>query len=125
MIGQVKGVVMPMRSTYAYAVLAAIVVTTGIMCAPLVSSTWFVVISTLALLAALGGGLMRAWSRAVINVAENLLLQHSQPGSMMRQSDEFTRTLNDIILLIREDGTIVNVNDRAAAAYGYSREELE
>ena len=125
MIGQVKGVVMPMRSTYAYAVLAAIVVTTGIMCAPLVSSIWFVVIPTLALLAALGGGLMRAWSRAVINVAENLLLQHSQPGSMMRQSDEFTRSLNDIILLIREDGTIVNVNDRAAAAYGYSREELE
>jgi two-component system cell cycle sensor histidine kinase/response regulator CckA len=114
-----------MRPTYVYAVLGAIVITAGIICAPLVSSTWFVVIPTFALLAALGGGLVREWSRTVINAGDGYLEQSSQTGSLMLQYDVLTRSLNDIILLVKEDGTIVNANDRASEAYGYSREELE
>jgi PAS domain S-box-containing protein len=35
-----------------------------------------------------------------------------------------SRYVNDIVLLLDEDGTILEANDRAASAYGYSAEEL-
>ncbi len=35
-----------------------------------------------------------------------------------------SRFVNDIVLLIDDHGKIVEANDRAAAAYGYSMEEL-
>ena len=38
--------------------------------------------------------------------------------------DYLSKYANDIILLANEDGLVVEANDRAVAAYGYTRDEL-
>jgi len=44
--------------------------------------------------------------------------------ALAKHYDYLTRYANDIILLADEQGNIVEANDRAAAAYGYTRKEL-
>ena len=44
--------------------------------------------------------------------------------TLAKHLDYLTRYANDIILLADSTGAIVDANDRAVAAYGYSREEL-
>ena len=48
-------------------------------------------------------------------------LEHN---AIVRHYEYLTKYANDIILLADEGGTIVEANDRAVAAYGYTREEL-
>ncbi len=43
---------------------------------------------------------------------------------LAKHLDSLTRYANDIIMLIDPDGTIVDANERAIAAYGYARREL-
>lgn len=38
--------------------------------------------------------------------------------------DQFSKHTNDLVLLLDEGGRLLDVNDRAVAAYGYSREKL-
>ncbi|SMP45157.1 PAS domain S-box-containing protein [Desulfonatronum zhilinae] len=52
-------------------------------------------------------------------------LEHEQERKALLERFEYlTRHANDIILLINENGEIVEANERAEIAYGYSREEL-
>ncbi len=44
--------------------------------------------------------------------------------ALVRHYDYLTRYANDVVVLYGEDRRIVEANDRASAAYGYSREEL-
>jgi len=44
--------------------------------------------------------------------------------SMLERFEYLTKYANDIILLLDEQGRIVEANERAVKAYGYSREEL-
>lgn len=45
-------------------------------------------------------------------------------GSGMRAASELAQHANDIVLISDGNGNILDANDRAVAAYGYSREEL-
>ncbi len=47
-----------------------------------------------------------------------------QKQALIKHFDYLSRYANDIILLMDDDGTIVEVNDRAEAAYGKSRDAL-
>ncbi len=44
--------------------------------------------------------------------------------ALLKHFDYFTKYANDIVLLMNREGRIVEVNDRALEAYGYTREEL-
>ncbi len=44
--------------------------------------------------------------------------------ALLQHFDYLSKYANDIIVLVDEDGRIVEANDRAAEVYGYSREEL-
>jgi two-component system, cell cycle sensor histidine kinase and response regulator CckA len=46
------------------------------------------------------------------------------PASSMQQYNIFTRHANDIIVLMKPDGVIVNVNERALESYGYSEQQM-
>jgi diguanylate cyclase (GGDEF)-like protein/PAS domain S-box-containing protein len=56
------------------------------------------------------------------------LLQHyraeQERRALVQHYDYLTRYANDIILLMDEQGRILEANDRAVAAYGYPREQL-
>lgn len=41
-----------------------------------------------------------------------------------RHFEQLANSINDMVLLVDERGQIINANDRAVTAYGYSREEL-
>ena len=45
-------------------------------------------------------------------------------AALAKHLDYLTRYANDMILLLDEDGLILDANERAVAAYGYSRAEL-
>ena len=44
--------------------------------------------------------------------------------ALVRHYDWLTRYANDVIVLMGEDGRVLEANDRACAVYGYSREEI-
>ena len=52
------------------------------------------------------------------------LRAHREPRFPAGHVDSLTRYANDIILLVDDSGRIVQVNQRAVEAYGYSEEEL-
>jgi PAS domain S-box-containing protein len=125
MIDPEKNVVLPMWPTYGYAGFAAIVVSTGIFCAPLVSNVWLVLLPTLTVLSVVGVTLVRGWRRGVEESFGQALGGAQIQSSFIDQYESLTGSSNDIILLVAEDGTIAKANDRAATAYGYERKELE
>jgi two-component system sensor histidine kinase/response regulator len=51
-------------------------------------------------------------------------LAELQRRSMAGRYAHLSRLVNDIVLLLDEDGKIIEANDRAIAIYGYSRQEL-
>ncbi|MBM9536093.1 PAS domain-containing hybrid sensor histidine kinase/response regulator [Desulfobulbus alkaliphilus] len=52
------------------------------------------------------------------------LRDEQQRQAMLERFEYLTRYANDIILLITEDGRIVEANERASLVYGFSRDEL-
>lgn len=91
---------------------------------PLKIRVWLAVLLTLALLTGAGAALVHLWRRKLLGSEGSVLEAAQKPESFMHQYDTLMQYLNDIVLLITLDGTIVSANDRAAGAYGYSREEL-
>lgn len=47
-----------------------------------------------------------------------------EPQSLLQKYRTFSSNLRDIILFVRPDGRIVEANDEAVSAYGYTRDEL-
>jgi PAS domain S-box-containing protein len=79
--------------------------------------------SALGFLAA--GALVLPWWLVERARARTLLEQmHVRAEHLATRLDWVTRQANDVILLLDEDGTIVDANDRAEQLYGYSRQEL-
>jgi PAS domain S-box-containing protein len=50
-----------------------------------------------------------------------MLLRH---GTLAQRYDLLSKYANDIILLVHQEGNILDANERAMAAYGYTLEEL-
>lgn len=61
---------------------------------------------------------VRAGASALIRTAE------SRADEMATRLGWVTRHANDVILLLGQDGRVLDVNDRAEQIYGYTREEL-
>ncbi|WP_005035712.1 PAS domain S-box protein [Holophaga foetida] len=74
---------------------------------------------------ATGAALITFWMR----LQHKLYTQHQERQALENQIlekrlDYLSRFANDIVLLVDEDGRILDANDRACSAYGYTREEL-
>jgi two-component system, cell cycle sensor histidine kinase and response regulator CckA len=95
-----------------------------VMSIPVRIRVWLAVVLTLALLVSAGVALVLLWRRKLPAVEGGLDARHSPPGSLMQQYDSLTRHANDIMFLMTSEGTIINANERAGEAYGYSNEEL-
>lgn len=77
--------------------------------------------------AALGGGLFFVWLRGAR--ARHRLITAQRDAALEREMlvkhfEYLTRYASDIILVADESGRIVEANERALEAYGYTREEL-
>jgi PAS domain S-box-containing protein len=78
-------------------------------------------------LTAAAGGVAVFWSRKQQQYLRALTRQHAQEieyQALTRQLDHLAKYANDIILLLDDNGMIVEFNDRALEAYGYSAEEF-
>lgn len=74
-----------------------------------------------------GGLLAFFWLRGQQARLKNLQARHAaevERAMLMKHFEYLTRYANDIIMLADEDGNIVEANQRAEQAYGYSRAEL-
>ncbi len=77
--------------------------------------------------AAIGGMLVFVWLRGHKVQYKYLQMQHAaaiERELLMKHFEYLTRYANDIILVSDETGHIVEANERALEAYGYTREEL-
>lgn len=69
--------------------------------------------------------LVLPWWRSVQAGADTRIQQAEfRAEEMATRLGWVTRNANDVILLVDQDGNILDVNDRAEQQYGYSREEL-
>ena len=122
---------MPVKATVGFIVFATLVIMIGFLyyndealSIPVRIRIWLAVVLTLALLVSAGVALLFLWRRRLPYVVSESESHHSPAGSSMQQYDALTRHANDIILLMTPEGTIVDANDRASEAYGYSNEEM-
>jgi two-component system cell cycle sensor histidine kinase/response regulator CckA len=85
----------------------------------------FLVIMLVLILIALTGGIVFVLLREQrLRYYQNQYQVELERRALIEHYEHLTKHANDIILLIDETGKIVEVNDRAIAAYGYTREEL-
>ena len=68
-------------------------------------------------------------SGLICHVRKNWFYRRQPEAEMVRRAlagryDHLSRYVNDIVLLLDQEGKILEANDRAASAYGYSGEEL-
>jgi len=80
------------------------------------------IVALLILAVALGGGFVSRQKKA--SVLSRALLAEQERSVLAERLALLSRYANDIILLTTEEGKIVEANDRALAAYGYTLEEL-
>ena len=92
--------------------------------APLRRQAWLTLTATavLALAAGLLAGLV--WRTREADYAHRELEAERQRQALSKRIEHLMRDANDIILLADGDERIIEANDRAVEAYGYSREEL-
>ena len=77
-----------------------------------------------ALIAAAGFGLGVLWRHQRLRFYKQAYEAEVERRALVGHFDYLSHYTNDIILLTNTDGAILEANVRAAAAYGYSREEL-
>ncbi|MCX6133825.1 MAG: PAS domain S-box protein [Ignavibacteriales bacterium] len=116
---------LPTWPMYGYSFLSAGTLVGSVVCVQLVSSVWWVIVPALMLLAVCGIALVRYGQQNAKQLPNHAAGKAQNSESFLDTYDSLTGSSNDIILLVEEDGTIVKANDRAAAAYGYDRIELE
>lgn len=78
--------------------------------------------------AACGGALVFLWFKGHQARYAHLKVQHDaavEREMLLKHFDYLTKYTNDIVLLVNAQGRIVEANDRAAAAYGYTKEQLK
>lgn len=77
---------------------------------------------------AFGGALVFLWFRGHQARYAHLKTQHDaavERAMLVKHFDYLTKYANDIVLLANDQGRIVETNDRAALAYGYTKEQLK
>ncbi len=79
---------------------------------------------TCLLIALSGAAIHYLWRRQQLRHVTSLYQQEQERKALVGHYDYLTRYANDIIFLSGGDGKILEANDRAVSAYGYSREEL-
>ncbi len=85
---------------------------------------WSVIAATLGLMGgiALGAGLM--WRGRRLGIVQAQISANKAREAVARRLALLMREANDIILMVSEEGRILEANARAVDAYGYSQEEL-
>jgi len=78
------------------------------------------ILATASLILAVGAAIFALWRRQQLEFYKADLERQALIGHY----DYLSRFANDIILLLDNDGRILEANDRAVTAYGFSREEL-
>ncbi|NPV60471.1 MAG: PAS domain S-box protein [Actinobacteria bacterium] len=79
---------------------------------------------TVLLVLALGAAMALAWTRRQALLYRRQRDLEVERAALARHYEYLTRFANDIIILMDMDWKIVEANERAVQAYGYSREEL-
>ena len=92
--------------------------------APLWSSTRSFALITLLVIILSSCSILLAWSRRESQQYQQLYAAETQRRALTSHYEYLHRYANDIIILLDENGRIVEANDRALEAYGYSREKL-
>jgi len=83
-----------------------------------------IVILTVLLLAALSGGTSLTWQRSLKRRYAEAYDAELSRQTVLARYEHLMKQANDIIILGDEDQRVVEANDRAVEAYGYSLEEL-
>jgi diguanylate cyclase (GGDEF)-like protein/PAS domain S-box-containing protein len=92
--------------------------------APLADIAGATALITLLLVLAAAATISLWWRTQIARQQNQLLEQELERQVLVQHFDYLARYANDIILLGNESGHIVEANDRALEAYGYSREEI-
>jgi PAS domain S-box-containing protein len=78
------------------------------------------ILATASLILAVGAAILALWRRQQLQLYKADIERQALVGHY----DYLSRFANDIILLLDNDGRILEANDRAVSSYGFSREEL-
>ncbi len=81
-------------------------------------------IKVMALLTAFGFGLGVLWRNQRLRFYKQAYEAELERRALVGHFDYLSHYANDIILLTKTDGSIIEANERAARAYGYSRADL-
>jgi PAS domain S-box-containing protein len=92
--------------------------------APIRRRAILLIAATLSLILAAGAGLFAVWRRQQLQFYRARYEAGQERQALVGHYDYLSRFANDIILMMDDSGRILEANDRAIAAYGYSREEL-
>ena len=91
---------------------------------PVRNQVLFMSILLLALITVAGISIMLFWRQQQSEAERRQYALELERRNISQQYEYLKKYANDIILLFDEQGTILEANDRALSAYGYSREEL-
>ena len=91
---------------------------------PARKEVWFITLLVLAFISVAGVSIMLFWRQQQSEAERRQYALELERRSISQQYEYLKKYANDIILLFDEQGTILEANDRALSAYGYSREEL-
>lgn len=80
--------------------------------------------STTALILALAAGLGFLWRHQQLRTLRMSHEEEMEQALITRRADYIRRFANDIVLLLDSEAQVLDANDRATSAYGYSREEM-
>ena len=91
---------------------------------PLRERSLLIAILIVALVATAGLGIAFIWRNRDAQFYQQQYLSESERRGLLQRYEYLAKYANDIILVMDQDWKIVEANDRAAAAYGYERDEL-
>jgi two-component system cell cycle sensor histidine kinase/response regulator CckA len=92
--------------------------------APLKERQWTTLLLMMGIIMTAAAGLGLVWRHQSSRFYRRQYQLELERRAILEHYDTLTRHANDIILLVDRDGTILDANDRAILAYGYTREEL-
>ncbi|HTR81199.1 MAG TPA: PAS domain S-box protein [Bacteroidota bacterium] len=93
--------------------------------APLQKDEWLINILVAALIASLGSVIVLIWKNQYTEFYKKMYEAELERKALAAHYEYLTKSVNDIFLLVdADDLRIIEANDRAVEAYGYTREEL-
>ncbi|MGA9362789.1 MAG: PAS domain S-box protein [Bacteroidota bacterium] len=92
--------------------------------APIRERAYIVIVIVIILIALTGGIVVVLLREQRLRYYRNQYKAELERSALVQHYGYLTKYANDIILLTDEAGRVVEANDRAVAAYGYTREEL-